>query len=188
MEQNVDILAVGGSGTGGGLSGFLPGQNFSVTAEQIVDNPVRSGSAEDLQGFPRGQGSTAFSEEILEFPDQDFQPVQGSAASSSDLPGQAGQGFFRTFPQMKKSATLPARSRSELPPHSSPWTTAAYVASMVLEEECEEDLAVEYVEFDDCLWKREWVPARPRVLLVAGLCRWVTGWSCHLAAAVAHWL
>ena len=40
MEQNVDIPAVGGSGTGGGLSGFLPGQNYSMTAEQIVDNPV----------------------------------------------------------------------------------------------------------------------------------------------------
>ena len=40
VEQNVDIPAVGGSGTGGGLSGFLPGQNYSMTAEQIVDNPV----------------------------------------------------------------------------------------------------------------------------------------------------
>ena len=52
VEQNVDIPAVGGSGTGGGLSGFLPGQNYSVTAEQIVDNPVpRPGVAGDLQGF-----------------------------------------------------------------------------------------------------------------------------------------
>ena len=40
VEQNVDIPAVGGSGTGGGLFGFLPGQNYSMTAEQIVDNPV----------------------------------------------------------------------------------------------------------------------------------------------------
>ena len=29
-------------------------------------------------------------------------------------------------------------------------------------------------------------PSSPAILLVAGLCRWVTGWSCHLAAAVAH--
>ena len=65
VEQNVDIPAVGGSGTGGGLSGFLPGQNYSMTAEQIVDNPVpRPGGAGDSQGFPRGQGSTAFSEQI----------------------------------------------------------------------------------------------------------------------------
>ena len=39
-EQNVDIPVVGGNGTGGGLSGFLPEQNYSMTAEQIVDNPV----------------------------------------------------------------------------------------------------------------------------------------------------
>ena len=108
VEQNVDIPAVGGIGTGGGPSGFLPGQSSSVTAEQIVDNPLpRHGGAGDLQGFHRGQGSTAFSEQIPEFPDpgggrQDFQPVQGSAVSSSDSPGQAGQGVFRTFPQKKK--------------------------------------------------------------------------------------
>ena len=113
VEQNVDIPAVGGSGTGGGLPGFLPGQNYSLTAEQIVDNPVpRPGGAGDLQGFPRGQGSTALSEQIPEFPDpgggrEDFQPVQGSAASSSDSPGQAGQGVFRTFLHRKKSAKIP---------------------------------------------------------------------------------
>ena len=75
-----------------------------MSAEQIVDNPVpRPGGAGDPHGFPRGQGSTAFSEQIPEFPDpgggrQDFQPVQGSAVSSSDSPGQAGQGVFGTFP------------------------------------------------------------------------------------------
>ena len=71
VEQNVDIPAVGGSGTGGGLSGFLPGQNSSMTAEQIVDNPVpRPGGAGDLQGFPRGQGSTALSGRFPSFPIQ----------------------------------------------------------------------------------------------------------------------
>ena len=128
VEQNVDIPAVGGSGTGGGLSGFLPGQNYSMTAEQIVDNPVpRPGGAGDLQGFPRGQGSTALSEQIPEFPDpgggrEDFQPVQGFAASSSDSPGQAGQGVFRTFPHRKKSAKIPRTQGSELGAHSSSWT------------------------------------------------------------------
>ena len=48
VEQNVDFPAVGGVGTGGGPSGFLPGQSSSVTAERIVDNPVRPGSAGDL--------------------------------------------------------------------------------------------------------------------------------------------
>ena len=80
--------------------------------------------------------------------------------SSSDFPGQAGQGGFRTFPQNKKGATQPPHSMSELPPHLSPWTPAPYDASMVLEEEeeeCEEDFEVDYVEYDDRLWEREWV-------------------------------
>ena len=28
------------------------------------------------------------------------------------------------------------------------------------EEECEEDFEVEYLEYDGCLWGREWVAAR----------------------------
>ena len=70
VEQNVGIPVVGGSGAGGGLSGFLPGQSYSFSAEQIVDNPLpRPGGAGDLQGLSRGQSSTAFSEQIAEFPD-----------------------------------------------------------------------------------------------------------------------
>ena len=109
VEQNVDIPAVCGSGTGGGVSGFLPGQNYSMTAEQIVDNPVpRPGGVGDLQGFPRGQGSTALSEQIPEFPDprggrEDFQPVQGSAVSSSDSPWTSwSRGFLALFTTGKK--------------------------------------------------------------------------------------
>ena len=99
-----------------------------MTGEQIVDNPVpRLGGAGDLQGFPRGQGSTALSEQIPEFPDpgggrEDFQPVQVSAVSSSDSPGQAGQGVFSTFHQKKKSAKIPRTQGSELGAHSSSWT------------------------------------------------------------------
>ena len=53
VEQKVGIPVVGGSGAGGGFSGFLPGQNYSMTAEQIVDNPVpRRSFSGDLQGFP----------------------------------------------------------------------------------------------------------------------------------------
>ena len=75
-------------------------------------------------------------------------------------------GFFRTFPRLK-SATLPPRSGSALPPHSSPWTPAAYDVPMVLEEEeeeSEEELVefVEYVQHDGCWWGCEWVPARQR--------------------------
>ena len=114
VEQNVHIPVVGGSGAGGGLSGFLPGQNYSLTAEQIFDNPVpRPGGAGDLQGLPRGQSSTAFSEQIAEFPDpggglQDFQPVQCSAASSSDSPGQAGEVVFGHFSPPEKECDDPA--------------------------------------------------------------------------------
>ena len=98
VEQNVDISVVGGGGAGGGLSGFLPGQNYSMTAEQIVDNPV----PQDLQGFSSGQGSTAFSEQIPELP--------GPAASSSDSPGQAAAGFFFShFSPPEKKCEDPAR-------------------------------------------------------------------------------
>ena len=54
------------------------------------------------------------------------------------------------------------------------------------EEECEEDFEVEYVEYDGCLWGREWVAARQRY------CWWLAsadgspGWPYHMAAAVAH--
>ena len=52
MEQNVDIPVVDRGC--GGLSGFLPGQ-YSMTAEQIVDNPVpRRRFRGDLQGLHRG--------------------------------------------------------------------------------------------------------------------------------------
>ena len=83
MEHNVGIPVVGGSGAGGGLSGFLPGQSYSFITKKIVDNPVpRLGGAGDLQGFLCGQGSTAFSEHIPEFPDpgggdQDFSASPG---------------------------------------------------------------------------------------------------------------
>ena len=91
VEQNVDIPVVGGSGAGGGLSGFLPGQSSTAfggaryfppaTAEQIVDTPV-----------PRDRR------------------VLHPASSSSGLPGTANQGVFRTFPRGKKVRTW-ARTR-----------------------------------------------------------------------------
>ena len=115
VEQNVDIPVVGGSGAGGGLSGFRAGQHFSVTAQQIVDDPVpRPGVCGSLQGLHRGQSSTAFLEQIAVSPDpggglQNFPPVQSSAASSSVSPGHAGQGVFRTFPRDKKVRRSPAR-------------------------------------------------------------------------------
>ena len=103
-EQNVDIPVVGGSGTGGGLSGFLPGQNYSMTAEQIVDNAVpRRSFSGDLQGFPPGQSSSKrTANKIADIPVpsgslQDFPETLQRAGVSSDLPDEANQGFFSTF-------------------------------------------------------------------------------------------
>ena len=108
MEQNVDIPAVGGCGTGGGLSGFLPGQ-YSLTAEQIVDNPVPSWRFRgDFQGLHRGQSSTAFFEQIADpgGGPQNFLSVQGPAVSSSISPEHAGSLGFRTFSSSEKSAEV----------------------------------------------------------------------------------
>ena len=110
VEQNVDIPVVGGSGTGGGLSGFLPGQNYSVTAEQIVYNPVpRRSFSGDLQGFPPGQSSSKrTANRIADIPvpsggPRDFPQNLHRAGVSSDLPDEANQGFFFcTFPRGKK--------------------------------------------------------------------------------------
>ena len=120
VEQNVDIPAVGVGGTGGGLPGFLPGQNYSMTAEQIVDNPVPSrGFDEGLQGFPPGQSTAASSEQIVDIPvphggRHDLSP---SSADFSNPPDTANQGVFRTFPRLKKKCeghfALESESASE---------------------------------------------------------------------------
>ena len=44
-------------------------------------------------------------------------------------------GFFALFTRGEKSATVPPHSRSELPPHSSSWTSAAYALPTVPEME-----------------------------------------------------
>ena len=100
VEQNVDIPVVGGSGAGGGLSGFLPRQNSTALFpwNRTVDIPTGGG----LQGFQRGRSSTAFLEQIAVSPNpggglQIFQPVQGSAASSSVSLEHAGEGVFALF-------------------------------------------------------------------------------------------
>ena len=105
VEQNVDIPAVGGGGTGGGLPGFLPEQNHSMTAEQIVDNPVPSrGFGEGLQGFPPGQSTATSSEQIVDIPvpHGGRHDLSSSSADFSNPPDTANQGVFRTFPERKK--------------------------------------------------------------------------------------
>ena len=172
MLQNVDTpVPHGGRGASGGLQGFLPGH-----VEQTVDIPAPCSGVRRLQGFIPEQSSTATSSSLLERISernveqivdsrgfggglQDFRPGLSSSSSShdparvSEALDEPGEGFFRTFPQIKKSVTQPPHSGSALPPHSSPWTPAASDASMVLEEEEEEeeeseDELVEYVQHD----------------------------------------
>ena len=137
--------------------------------KQNVDIPVGGG----LQDFRPGQSSSS---------------VAHSPAAWLSTEDEAIQGGFSHFPQNKKSATVPPHSGSALPPHSSPWTPAAYDASMMLEEEEEksEDEPVEYVQHDGRWWRVRVGPSSPAVLLVAGRCRWVSGWPYHLAASMAH--
>ena len=125
-----------------GLQGFSQERSSTAcTMEQNVDIPVPGGSLHGLS-------------------------VPGSSSSSAVSRDVRGEGFFffALFPRFKKSATLPPRSGSALPPHSSPWTPAAYDVPMALEEEEESqeelDDDVEYMEFDGCWWWCEWVPAR----------------------------
>ena len=123
MLQNVDT-PVAGRGVQRGIQGFSQERSSTAfggaehrfpaaTAEQNVDIPVPGGSLHGLS-------------------------VSGSSSSSAVSRDVRGDGFFRTFTQVKKSATPPPRSGSELPPHSSPWTPAAYDVPMVLEAEEEE--------------------------------------------------
>ena len=111
---------VGGGGIGG-LPGFLPGQSYSLSAEQIVDNPVprfRRDFGGGLDGLHQGQSSTSFGEADYRVPaataeqNVDIPAPRGAphhfhqnplpAAGSSDLPDTANQWVFSTFPRRKK--------------------------------------------------------------------------------------
>ena len=106
---------------------------LQLRMEQNVDipGPGRGGRISGLQGFLRGQGSTAFlsseeriSERIVEqfiaIPGgglQDFRPGQSSSSSSHFPAGvpealdEPGQGVFRTFPKIKMRSRVRARVR-----------------------------------------------------------------------------
>ena len=103
-----------GGGRIGGLPGFPPGQSYSLSAEQIVDNPVpRRGFGGGLHGLHPGQSSSAFYRTDQRFPEataeqnvdipvpcgapHDFHKNPLPAAGSSDLLETANQGFFSTF-------------------------------------------------------------------------------------------
>ena len=133
-EQIVDTpVPYGGRGVSGGLQGFLPGH-----VEQTVDFPAPCGGVCRLQGFLPEQSSTvtssSSSERISErnveqiavsrgFGEglQDFPPGQSSSSSSHDPAriaaslDEPGEGVFRTFPQIKKSAKGTPHSSARVP-------------------------------------------------------------------------
>ena len=108
-----------GGGRIGGLPGFLPGQSYSLSAEQIVDNPVpHRGFGGGLHGLHPGQSSSAFhgsdhrvaaatSEQNVDIPaprgaPHGFHQNPLPAAGSSDLLDTANQGFLALFSVGKK--------------------------------------------------------------------------------------
>ena len=142
---------------------------------QNVDTPVPHGGRGASGGLPE-QNATAFGEADHRF--QQRLPtrslispflVEGFKIYAQDrvlrlvLRMTHFKGFSH-FSQVQKSATPPPHSGSELPPHSSPWTLAAYDVPMALEEEEESeeelDFDVEYGDFDGRWRGCEWVPAR----------------------------
>ena len=102
--------------------------SLQLIMEQNVDIPVPQGGGRhaDLQGFLRGQSSTG-AEQIVDIPGGGLHRP-GQSSSSADEPGE---GVFRTFPQIKKSAKLASHSGSELPPHPSSSTAAAQLEGSV---------------------------------------------------------
>ena len=106
VDPIADIPALRGPYGTSGLRGFLPRQAYSLTAEQIVDNPVpRRGFDEGLHGFPPEQSSAASSEQTVRIPvphggRHDLSP------SAADL-----------FPDTKSRALISAR----MPRESSSW-------------------------------------------------------------------
>ena len=118
---------------------------LQLRTEQTVDIPVpgRGGRSSGVQGFLPGQGSTALLsseerisertvEQAVDPPGgglQDFRP--GLSSSSSYFPARVpealdepGQGVFRTFPQIQKSAKSGSHSTQRVPASFSPSTPA----------------------------------------------------------------
>ena len=134
VEQTV------GGGRIGGLPGFLPGQSYSLSAEQIVDYPVprfRRGFGGGLHGLQPGQSSSAFY-------GADHRVPAATAEQNVDIPAPRGcasrfssksfscSWFFRFagngksrgfshFSLSEKSAMIPRTQGSELGADFSSW-------------------------------------------------------------------
>ena len=112
---------------------FSQDRGYSLSAEQIVDNPVprfRRGFGGGLHGLHPGQSSSAFcgadhraaeatAEQNVDIPvprgaPHDFHQNPLPAAGSSDLLETANQGVLGTSPRRKKSAKIPRTQGAEL--------------------------------------------------------------------------
>ena len=108
IRHLVEQTVVGGGI--GGLPGFLSGHSYSLSAEQIVDNPVprfRRGFGGGLHGLHPGQSSTAFGE-------ADHRVPAATVEQNVDVP--APRGAPRDFHQ----SPLPAAGSSDLPDTEKP--------------------------------------------------------------------
>ena len=129
VEQtlNIPVPGRGGGGGRGGLQGSRPGQiSTARSAEQIVDIPVPSGGLHDL-------------------------PDPGGSSSSAVPRDERGDGFFQTFPWVKKSP-IAARPSPRVPARSSSWTPVAYAGGQAGDY----DVHDEYFEYGSVLWKQAW--------------------------------
>ena len=110
--------------------------------EQIVHTPVGRGVSGGLQGFPPRHGTLErTAEQIADIPvpgglRHDSLPDPHPSALPADLPGELNQCFFFALsPEIKKSATVAARSRSRVPAHSSSSTPQAHDADFNIDDE-----------------------------------------------------
>ena len=98
--------------------------------EQVADIPVpHLGIFEGFQGFHPGQSTAASSEQLVDIPVPHGGPHlqdPGLASLPQEVPGQAGQGFFRTFPRKEKVGRLVRTRGRNCSPESSPSTRAAH--------------------------------------------------------------
>ena len=99
---------------------------YSLTSEQIIDNPVPRGRGYlgGLQGLLQGQNPAAFVEQTVDIPapggaKHDIQPDLGSPTSSAVSRDEPFLCFFRTFSRSQKSAQSAGSPSPRVPGSSS---------------------------------------------------------------------
>ena len=127
------------------------------TAEQIIGIPVphRRRGQGGLQGFSSGQNSTArFEEQNVDIPcpggGLHVLPDPGGSSSSAASRDEREEGFFRTFPRVRKSPKSAASPSPRVPARSRSRTPAAYAGGQAADE------YDEYFEYNGALWKQAW--------------------------------